>query len=55
MYSELLQRPAKYVHGGQHDLHRAALSHIQTEKLQLIVELDVLTKHFDEQQTVSQP
>lgn len=45
MYTELFQRPAKYV-TGQPELHRATLSSIQAEKLQLTIELDVLTEHF---------
>lgn len=48
MYTELLNRPAKYI-VGQHDLCRAALNAIQSEKLQLTIELDVLTEYLSNQ------
>lgn len=50
MYTELLQRPAKYIVGNQHELQRATLSAIASEKLQLTIELDVLTEHFNDEQ-----
>lgn len=46
MYTELLQKPAKYV-VGQPEVHRTALMAIQAEKLQLTVELDVLVSHLE--------
>lgn len=47
MYTELMQRPAKYVNGAAHELHRVTLSSIQSEKLQLTIELDVLTQYLN--------
>ena len=46
MYTELLQRPAKFI-VGQADVQRAALTAIQAEKLMLMVELDVLVTHLE--------
>ena len=46
MYTELLQRPAKFI-VGQAEVHRAALTAIQAEKLMLTVELDVLVTHLE--------
>lgn len=51
MYQELLQRPAKYVVGNQQELHRATLSSILSEKLQLTIELDVLLAHLNHDTT----
>jgi hypothetical protein len=47
MYNEFLQKPAKYVVGGQHELQRSVLSTIMAEKLQLMVELNVLSEHLE--------
>ncbi len=44
MHNELTQRPAKYINGGQHEAHRVVFSNIQAEKIQLLVEQEILSQ-----------